>query len=352
LRNDWAIYHPIVPVGTKISTLIFGIDLWAIRLPTMICGILLIPITYWAGSNLFEYRVGLIAAALVAVAFPLVVYSGAVRGYAYGNLFLIGAWALVPYVCRSKNVVGAILFAALCALAAFSVKSMIFGVVFCCLYFALDTWRQDNWKIEKRAMIFGLALGGLISVMILFLYSPYWLVNNFSDLINSSGYPALGGNSTTTPMELLINQGAGLWQQWTADVPLPVLGLLVLGVVVALISNRRAQHLVGAILVSHLPVLFIVGAHVPPPRIWQYLLPVVFIIAASGIVRILSVVPAALQNSMVASILAIFLSLSGVVTAIGDNSELVSYREKPYQKASLQGTADILIKATVPDLTG
>ncbi len=136
-------------MGTKISTLIFGIDLWAIRLPTEIFGILLIPFTYWAGANLFDYRAGLISAALVAVAFPLVAYSTAIRGYAYGNLFLIGALALIPYLSRSKNGVAAVLYAALCALAAFSVKSMLFGVIFCYLFLAVYTWWRKSWKIEK-----------------------------------------------------------------------------------------------------------------------------------------------------------------------------------------------------------
>ncbi len=196
--------------------------------------------------------------------------------------------------------------------------------------------------------MFGVALSSLISLMVLFLYSPYWLVNNFSALINSPGYPALGGDASANPLGLLVNQAAGLWQQWTADVPLPVLVLLVIGIFTALTGNRRAQLLAGAIIISHLPMLFIVGAHEPPPRIWQYLLPVILIIAASGILRVLSVAPVVLRNSFAVGLLAIALSLSGFFASLADESELVSYRERPYQKASLQGVADTLVSSLTP----
>lgn len=86
---------------SHISYLIFGADV-SIRYPSVICGILLIPVAYWLGVTYKGEMVGLYMAMLTTISIPLLYYSQYARSYEMGVLFF--TLLLVFYIKTKRNI--------------------------------------------------------------------------------------------------------------------------------------------------------------------------------------------------------------------------------------------------------
>jgi len=78
---------PLYHLALWLTTRIFGGSTFAVRLPSLIAGTLIIPVLYELGRELYDRRTGLIAAAFAAASPLLVWYSQEVRMYAFVTLF-------------------------------------------------------------------------------------------------------------------------------------------------------------------------------------------------------------------------------------------------------------------------
>ena len=83
------------------STWIFGGAPWAIRLPALIAGILLVPASYVAARALVREARGALAASLVAGSSMLVEYSTNARGYTILALVFVLLLALATHLPRA-----------------------------------------------------------------------------------------------------------------------------------------------------------------------------------------------------------------------------------------------------------
>jgi len=79
----------------------FGDGEFAVRLPTLIAGTLVIPVLYELGRELYDRRTGLIAATFAAASPLLVWYSQEVRMYTFATLF--GLLALLTQLRAIRN---------------------------------------------------------------------------------------------------------------------------------------------------------------------------------------------------------------------------------------------------------
>jgi Dolichyl-phosphate-mannose-protein mannosyltransferase len=79
----------------------FGHGEFAVRLPSLIAGTLVIPVLYELGRELYDRRTGLIAAGFAAVSPVLIWYSQEVRMYEFAALF--GLLALLTQVRAIRN---------------------------------------------------------------------------------------------------------------------------------------------------------------------------------------------------------------------------------------------------------
>jgi len=78
---------------------------FAVRLPSLIAGTLVIPVLYCLGSELYDRRTGLIAAAFGAVSPLLVWYSQEARMYSFVTLFgLLAVWTQLRAIRRGRPV--------------------------------------------------------------------------------------------------------------------------------------------------------------------------------------------------------------------------------------------------------
>ena len=90
--------HILHSILVYFSTRIFGKAAWAVRLPALLAGVLLVPASYWLASRLYDRWTALGTAFLVAWFPPLVVYSNVARGYSMVALFTLITLALGDHV--------------------------------------------------------------------------------------------------------------------------------------------------------------------------------------------------------------------------------------------------------------
>jgi 4-amino-4-deoxy-L-arabinose transferase-like glycosyltransferase len=69
-----------------ISVTLLGVSNFAFRLPSVICGILLIPTMYYVGKTYNNYQTGIYCAALTTILFPFTYYSQFARAYSMSML--------------------------------------------------------------------------------------------------------------------------------------------------------------------------------------------------------------------------------------------------------------------------
>lgn len=78
---------PLYHIALWFTIKVFGHSEFAIRLPSLIAGTLVIPVMYELGRELYDRRTGITAAAFVAASPVLVWYSQEVRMYEFATLF-------------------------------------------------------------------------------------------------------------------------------------------------------------------------------------------------------------------------------------------------------------------------
>ncbi len=312
-----------------LSTSIFGGDLWALRLPAFLGGVLLIPASFFSARSLFSRRAGLLTAGLVAVSPCLVLYSTNARGYILICVFTMLLLPVLRYALNSGSLFGGAIAAALCTLGLYTVPIMAFPMAMAFAWCLLDAWRRGGrtgiWRAAKRLFLIGAAA----SLITLLLYVPPMcrsgphkvFVNRYTRYIGADHVLSSG------PAAFHMFQGSlyfGL---------VPGLGyMLSVGVLLALLlswwRNRGLLLLALAIPATIIPLLFMKGRVPPSPRSWIFLLPICFCLADAGISWLTEVLPRVSEGTSraVLALLAVATALcGGAYVAAGD--KIMSHAE-------------------------
>jgi hypothetical protein len=284
--------HVFLSILIHITTRLLGDHLWAIRLPTIIAGALMVPVTYWFAKRLYSHETALLSAALVAIFPVLIKYSVYARGYTFICLFTLLILALGDYVRVKKNRFAWLLIVIFSALGFFTIPVMLFP------FGALYIWLLGSFVI-----------GDIRSYESKLVFLRYWLVSGFSTafitvvlylpiIINNSD--RFFGNGFIAPLEWDIfpittwTRLRNTWIEWTDSVPLWVAVLGVLGVCVTLVLHKKFSKQkfplqfafviwITALLIARRPDML--------PRFWLFLAVPVLTWAVAGIVELLRMIP-------------------------------------------------------------
>jgi uncharacterized membrane protein len=305
--------HLLHTLLVHLSTRLFGSVEWAIRLPALIAGILVIPSTYIAIRALYNKHAALLAAALIAASSVMIEYSTNARGYTLQTVLFLLCLTLGQHLIRSPNRAAWGLFSFGAALGFYTIPTFLYA------YGALMLWLLANIALsntgENRSQqVKRLILSGIATIVLTMLaFAPAVLV---------SGFGAITGNIYVEPQPLSVflqqlpASLAETWAKWHTDMPVWFTFILVLGVLVGLVQHRQnAQHAVPfvlAVLVWCIPLLLIQRV-IPFTRVWLYFLPVYIGMAGAGLLalplkaeiqkRILTLIP------LIASSLVLWLGL-------------------------------------------
>ena len=279
--------HVFFSLLAKLSSALAPMQPWAIRLPALLAGLAIVPLTYAVGRAFFGRSEGLVGSALSAVTTPLVLYSVNARGYSLvAALFLVEL--LLVQRLRTQSSSGSrgwVALAATAALGAYTIPVMLYPHGILGVWLALDFLRtrsaasRDSLVRFTAASVAAAAVAGL-------LYLP---------ILREEGLAALVGNKFVVPQSwgsFAIQMPRSLLAtvlQWTMPLPLwsaPIpFALAVAGVARSRRLRAEAPSLALAC-VLWCGVLLATTHRVPFMRIWIFLLPLYCLAVAGGLLAL------------------------------------------------------------------
>ena len=276
--------HLLNTVLMHVSTRLLGDAPWALRLPTLITGILIVPAAYWALRGWLGRWPALVAAGLTAGSSFLVHYSVNARGYSFVVLAFCIGLALCNRMAARPNRGAALLLGLISALGFFAVPTMLFPFGACMLWLAWSTFRErgDGRSLDRLGDI--LVAGTVTVALTLLLYGP---------VILFSGPGALTGNkyvSAPTWERLMVALEERLAIFRAELIRPPALALLlgiglVVWVAVDLRRGARSATLLAA--VAGWCTAIVLAQRAPPfGRVWTFVMPLAYGLGAAGLVWI------------------------------------------------------------------
>ena len=274
------IFHTVL---VRAAYLLFGPQPWAVRLPAFLSGALLAPAAYLAARLLYDRRVALLSAGLVAASWALIDYSANARGYTMLILFWLLSLVLGAYLKSHKNLAGWGLLALATALGFYTIPTMLypFGMLmvwlFCC-------WlgRNTSSAYGRSFPLYLLGAGFATAALTLLLYVPVLRVSGFS-AVTANQYVRSPGWEVF--MQSIPGRVGATWRMWRLGWPAYFDLLVLSGAAFSLVFHKRVAahrfplHLaVGLGLAGMLVVQQIVAV----PKVWLFLLPLFLIWVAAG----------------------------------------------------------------------
>jgi hypothetical protein len=277
--------HVLHTLLVHFSTGIFGFQIWAIRLPAFLAGILIIPAAYHLGKSIYDRYTGLFASILIAWWPVQIVYSTNARGYSLVALLTMVTLWLGIVVRRERNLAGWVLIVLLSALGFYTVPVMLFpfGVLFVWLFMENRVTEPGEGYASKGVFIRYWLFAGLSTFgLTLILYSPIFVYGGARQFFL---------NGTPNPFDqagaVILDNVRSMYSDWTGGMPFYLVLILGIGILLSLVFHRRLSPLriplqvatviwIGFVLVVQRPNAW--------SRIWFSLSALFIIWASAGLV--------------------------------------------------------------------
>lgn len=306
LRSALTDYH--VPNNHVLHTLLvyssisaFGLKPWAIRLPAVLAGLLLIPATFKLGQAIYDRHTGILAAILVAALPVQVAYTTSARGYPLVALFTVVIFWLGDLVRRDRNETAWFLICLVSALGFWTVPVMLlpFGMLFTWLF--MEHWLHggvygSRWLFMKHWLVAG--FGTLLFTFLL--YFPLFVFNGFWKVVTSLY------SFQWAELPLMALRHLAVYRGWLSDLPLWLAILLAVGLFLSLLLHSRLSvHRVPMLLSGLAWFALVIVALRPLPwsRVWFFLVAPVAVWCSAGTAGLLKDLRIRPLRNMPASVL-------------------------------------------------
>ncbi len=269
----------------RISTLVFGVHAWSLRLPALVAGILVMPLCYAFARYVFNRHIAVIMLCLIAVSGPLVEYSAMARGYSLVWLFTIAALLAARHFVKSENLVSGLLIAVFTSLGMWATPDMAYPalMVYAWTLFMLVA----NYQSTIRRRMFKLIGSALLACGLVFLfYAPVVVVHSLDQLLH---HPSAEVNTWTTFVNTQQDRAFDLWAYFTGTASTLLAFAGAVAVVYAAYVSVKYRFLLFALLLATVP-LVIIQHEVAPPAVWTFSLMVLHLGSAIGLFYLLKVV--------------------------------------------------------------
>lgn len=274
------LFHTLL---AKVSVGMFGNTPWALRLPALVAGALLIPATYAVARVVYGGRPALIAAAIVSSSGVLTLYSTNARGYsllvlAFLLLVLAGARVL-----RDGARVPWLTFSVIAGLGLWTVPVMLFPLGTVAMWLTLSLLVDDRTPDLRRlgaalAIAFGIAAVA---------YAPVVAREGLAAItrnrfVVSTGWYEFFEQLPPTVREALVS--------WSLGIP-PIVSLVLAACALFALRHHAAlsRFRVGIAVAGFAwcAWLLVVNHRAPFPRVWLWALPFAASLAGAGAVAFL-----------------------------------------------------------------
>ena len=301
-----------------VSFRLFGGAPWALRLPGLLVGILVLPVGYLVARSFVGGSAALLSTAAIATAMVMIEISTNTRGYVILTLVFLLLLALGQYLRSRDNAAAWVAFAALGALGIYSVPSGIYGFATVALWLLLSGLAGEAPAgVRPFLARLGAATAGA-GIATVVLYAPILLRDELSTILgNQLIANKVQGVSWAAFLEGNRVKAIDTWARWTLDWPILLRVTLAAGVLTfvarhARISTERVPVWV-AFLGASVPIL-LVQRVVPPSRIWSFLFPWMCFMGAGGVVYWLRRLPAVGRDRKSGTAIALALLLLAALT--------------------------------------
>lgn len=315
--------HMLHTVLLHYSLMLFGTDLWAIRLPCAAAGWLMVPAGYLCGRVYFGRNAALLAAGLIAAMPVLVDYSVNARGYSLFGLLFVLACTVALRLRDDPRLGTSFLLGVIVALGFFTQPSMVYP------FALLLWWLVFAYALSKGArpappaayagqLVHAVAVAGLLTFAI---YTLALMRTGLDSFLNNK---TVAFTSTPTPdafVAKLTAIGAALGDYFLHDVPPVIQAVLVAGFLTCLAHYRGARPhpaaMVAALVLATVP-LFYLQKKVPYLRVWLYLVPLLLVMAGAGIALVIERLVARTERgaSTAMAALALVLCLGNAISVV------------------------------------
>lgn len=276
----------------KLSTALFGVHLWSLRLPALLAGILAMPLAYLFARAHFNRYIALLMLAFVASSGSLIEYSALGRGYSLTWCLLLLGWLAGRHFAKTNALGSAIALAAINALGMWTVTTMLYIAAACYLWLLLHLMSAYDSTLAKRTQRLALSFAVFV-VLTGALYMPVIVVHGLGQLFH---HPTMGDNTwevfaathqdRTFDLYAYFNDTAATW--------ISLLGLA--GVVYSAYISSKFRLLLVATALGAIPIV-IAQRLVAPPRVWIYTLFVLHLSSAIALFYLLKLVQETLLPS-------------------------------------------------------
>jgi len=281
--------HVFFSVILNLTARIFGNQQWALRIPTVFFGVLMVPVMYFVARKLYNRETAILSSALVAFFPEFIQRSTSARGYILLALIGLMLLGLAAYVRTKKNLFAWFMITVLSALGFFTIPIMIypFGGVFLWLFLSgvlmdLGPDYKNRWKFYKLWFVSGISA----SILTVILYSPI-LLSDPESLLNNGFIAPL---SPSTFLSIIKGRLINTWNLWMYAIPVWLVYLLVIGLVIGLLFHGKyATHKIPTqvAFVAWIALVILILKRDTEPRMWSIMLAFLLLWCAVGVAVLL-----------------------------------------------------------------
>lgn len=272
------IMHSILVKG---SIGVLGLGAAAARTPAFLAGLAIVPLTWLAGRTLYSSRAGLVAAALVAVSTPMVLYSTNARGYSLIAVAMLVALLALRRAIDHGGLRAWALFACALAFGASVNPSMLYPAGGLVMWGVMELFAR--FPIDRprlRAFFLACCAAGAMTVVA---YLPAIKVSGWRSIVaNDYVKPLAWGAFVARLPEFARDFASYLGAGW----PVVLQVLVGVAVVVGWVLHRRSARdrwPMSLIVLAWALVLLVAMRRPPFMRVWLFLVPLLAISAGVAV---------------------------------------------------------------------
>ena len=301
--------HVLYTMMIRCFYLLFGSVEWALRAPSFIFGVLLIPATWLFASIFYGPRVALWSAALVSASSYLIEFSSNSRGNTLIALFGLLIFCLAAYVRKKNNRAAWSLIVLMSALGFFTMTTLVFEVagIYLWLFFS---FLSDDVGYPRRPFLFQAVKAGMATVLLtVAFYLPIMIFTGVGSLVSSTRIPPMAFQALMPEVLKFFRE---CWLTWNRAFPLPLQLILSGGVLLTIFSHRKITREANQAKNSPIASVILAGfavllamRHTIFQRFWLYMIPFYLV----GGLGWLALLPKWAENKMLTRCLAAFLAI-------------------------------------------
>ena len=231
--------HFLLTFLAHISTRLFGNNVVALRLPSLLFGVAVIPLTYLVFRKLANKETGLLAMGLVAVSSGLINYSVQARGYSIQTFLFLTLILIGKYLIDTNRTSFWVAFSIVGALGFYTIPTFLyfFPPVLLWVFVSRYYRHYDRPRLVRHALA---SLAGTIAVTML-LYAPAFISSGFQALVGDpSGFSSfMVASSWPEFLKGIPKNLGGIWTGMNVGVPLVFRVFLILGLIVGIALYHR-----------------------------------------------------------------------------------------------------------------